>query len=114
MELTLTIIAIVIVGLIALFVTSFTVQVYRLGKQLKNIEHIEENSIVPTVIVERSKEILGYYQDLSIHKTVKLDDGSIYEFLSVAVQIAPNWFATETPNENHILVDGLLLYREVK
>lgn len=68
----------------------------------------------PIVISGRSlNDIVGRYKNLDICRYVKADDGRNFIFESIAIEHVPGTYFSDDPSQNYIVVDKLLLYREV-
>lgn len=116
MELTLTtyIILLVLCFPLAFFLSSFVVSMSKIIEESESFEPEKPlDSILHVVEIESYAEIIGYYGGAPIYKTITLKDGTIMEYVSIAVELGHERFATDKPALRHCRLGDKLLYREI-
>jgi hypothetical protein len=56
---------------------------------------------------------LGYYHDREIPSHIKLEDGRLFEYVSLAIRLPEGHYKATDPTALHIRVDNNLLYKLV-
>lgn len=97
---------------IILFVAIFILNFIAAYKQLSQEERVRQP--VPEqqfTIVERIG-CVGRYNGQDIPSHVRLEDGRLFEYLSLAIKNREGFYRSTNPETFHIKVDGNLLYKQ--
>lgn len=95
-------------GVFAVFVSLF---IYFL---LIAVEQPEIQQQQAPVVEEYLGEVIGSFQGLKIYEKVRLSDGRIFNYESTAVEYVPGMYYADHIEDDYVVVDHHLLYRELK
>jgi hypothetical protein len=76
-------------------------------------EEFKKQHEVEFTITERIG-CLGYYRDREIPSHIKIEDGRLFEYVSLAIKLPEGHYKATDPSALHIRVDDNLLYKLVE
>lgn len=84
-------------------------------KQVSREENIKREIQAPAVEFTIAERIgcIAHYDGQEIANRIKLEDGRIFEYISLAIKNQHGFYTSSDPSAFHIKVDGKLLYKQI-